>query len=158
MILRKMLSLLLVVTFILTTFGSITASANSVNQALANNPTATLSMIDNMNLPALPDSVAKDVRGANLASDAFGVILAISYSYKISYSALGSALWQIKNYYGWSWTAASASSKALGWEIGRAMAIRDGYGDIGPFYSPTNIARLLPWYVQMGTNIVRSNI
>jgi len=57
------MSLLLVVTFVLTTFGSVTASANSVNKSLASNPTATLSMIDDMNLPTLPDGVAGEVRG-----------------------------------------------------------------------------------------------
>ena len=78
---KKLLSLLVVLTFTLTTFGSITAQASEVNRALASDPVATLNAIDSMNLQTLPDGVAKNVRGEFLP---LAVILDILWVYGVN--------------------------------------------------------------------------
>jgi hypothetical protein len=112
---------------------------------------------EQLGLQTIPRTELEEVRGEGFGNDVVGTIIAIAMSSNISKTQLLRSLYAVQQTYGWAWYLSTAGAKAFGWEIGRALALRDGNPDLGPFYSKSNIIRLAPWYVRAGNSIVKQN-
>lgn len=123
-----------------------------------------INAIDAMGLEVIPRKELEEVRGEGWKENVADALGAIIISYNIGPISTAKTLGAIYSkassvYGGYGFTLAKASMSALGWEIGRYMAIRDGYPDPGAFYSPQNVKavgkNLIPAPVRFGYNLVK---
>lgn len=95
----------------------------------------------------------EEVRGEGFMNDVIGTIAAISIAAKVSPKVLLGVLKDVNKMYGTAWYLSTSGAKAFGWELGRAMALRDGHPDPGPFYLQSSVVRLPPGYLRMGVEL-----
>ncbi len=117
-----------------------------------------INAIDAMGLEVIPRKELEEVRGEGFTNDVMGTIISLSIAANVSPTVFVKTFAKIFSMYATPAMAAAAASDAFGWEIGRAMAIRDGYADPGPFYSKINRSRYktyMPIYLKIGDSIFR---
>jgi hypothetical protein len=126
---------------------------------------AAIEAIDSMGFEVIPRSELEEVRGEGWKENVVGVLSAIIISYNVGPLSVGKTLASIYNntssaFGGYGLSLATASMRALGWEIGRSMAISKGYPDPGAFYKSQNrdriVVELIPTPVRFGYNLVKN--
>ena len=115
-----------------------------------------INAIDVMGLEVIPRKELEEVRGEGFGNDIVGAIMAMSIAAHVSPTVLAKTFAKIFGMYTTAGKAAAAGADAFGWEIGRAMAINEGYPDPGPFYAKNNAVRYtkyMPTFVKVGNAI-----